>query len=216
MPSKVAFLSALLFFLIGPTLIPGAGVDVGWAQKKKVSVVGVVTEVKDKTWRDHRIGFGIANLISQELFKSGRFTVVEEKKEVLEQISEFTRRNWTNPENTPRGEKALSLARKLEVDLVAVGRVISYSHGRSRLAIGLFVKGQQKIVVNVEVGIIGKSLPKTLLAQGEGSSKFTSQGLVFELRKDVVLFDETTVGRATKAAVREAINRLLELLPPSI
>ncbi len=40
-------------------------------------------------------------------------------------------------------------------------------------------------------------------------------GLVFEPRKDIVLFDETTIGRITKAEIKRAVTRFLELPPSS-
>ena len=69
--------------------------------------------------------------------------------------------------------------------------------------------------MKVKVELWGRALPQQLVAGGEGSSRFSSRGLVFEPRKDVVFFDETTIGRITKAAVKRAVTRLLEL-PPSL
>ena len=86
-------------------------------QRKRVAVLGAVSQIKDKVWRGHRIGFGVANLIFQALFNAGRFIVIEEKAEVRKQTDEFTRRNWTAPENARTGEQAISLAKKLGVDL---------------------------------------------------------------------------------------------------
>ena len=69
--------------------------------------------------------------------------------------------------------------------------------------------------MKVKVELWGRALPQQLVAGGEGSSRFSSMGLVFEPRKDIVLFDETTIGRITKAEIKRAVTRFLELPPSS-
>ena len=49
---------------------------------------------------------------------------------------------------------------------------------------------------------MGENASTTVGRREEGSSRFSSRSLVFDLRKDVDLFDETTIGRTTTEAER--------------
>ena len=50
---------------------------------------------------------------------------------------------------------------------------------------------------------------KVISAPGRGTSSFKAKAVGFTIRRLKILFDETTVGRATKAALESAVKRLL-------
>lgn len=173
-----------------------------------LTVIGVKNGIKDPRWDNQLIGTGISMLVLQALYETGRFRPVEDRPEVLSEVDRLVKLQWAG-ENPPYQEAdAEKLAGELATDAVAWARTIKFSTKRRRGGIGGLL-GSAKTTVTVEVEVFVKEKGKPAVsAKGSGEACTDSLGVFFQIRKDQVYFDQTTVGKATQQAVYEAVKEM--------
>jgi hypothetical protein len=174
--------------------------------KKKLIVIGVTNEIELAEFQDQLIGYGLSNLLSQELFDSGHFSPVEDKPEIIERTKELIEKLWMGQtELTP--ENADEIAKNLNSDIVAYARIKKFSVSRNRGFAGPFSSAKVKITITIEVYLKkhGQIIKKST---GKGSATTDSLGVFFQIRKGEISFDKTTVGQATKKAIINAVKGL--------
>lgn len=101
-------LKNLCFFVLVLCFLFGMSVPYTWAENNEspISVAKrlVLVEMRDETespdWRNQLIALGIANLVTTELYKTGRYVPIEEKPEILQELQELQALSWLNKEAT--------------------------------------------------------------------------------------------------------------------
>lgn len=173
----------------------------------RLAVVEVVDTTGRKEWQDQLIAYGIADLVSNELYATGRYLHVEDEPEIISQINEMVVQSWMSgkpPEAMP--SDAGLLADKLKCEAFCRIKVLKFSTSRIR-TIGLVAAGTVTIELTVEITIEEKG-GKIFKAMGEGKGVTRNLGVFFSIRDNKIHFDETTVGQAVQQAVRDAVSRL--------
>jgi len=201
---KRAFFLVLLVLL----LVKFAGAQ----NKKTLLVIGVTNEIKDERWQDRRIGFGVASLIAESFFDSGKFTLIEEKEEIRDQLKNVREKLWMLSEEALQLQEALATAGQAGAEMMAYGRVVSFKTPTQRISVGPFHSREKITEIKVEVILRDLKSDNTFTEEGKGKAKTTSKSVIFEYRenRDEVNFDKTTVGEATKQAVVEAVNKIVK------
>lgn len=190
--------------------LPLAGQTVwGQASRPTLLVLGFENEVRGEIWTDARIGFGLRTLLGQLLYESGCFRPIEEKGEVLVKVKSIQSSLWAKSGTNSKGPPLSQLARGWKTDWTAYGTVLSAKRARSRSFISLFSTAKETVTVNLKASLVSADGRKVISAPGRGTSSFKAKAVGFTIRRLKILFDETTVGRATKAALESAVKRLL-------
>ncbi len=174
----------------------------------RLAVVEVTDTTGRKEWQDQLIAYGIADLVSNELYATGRYTHVEDEPEIISQINEMVAQSWMSgqsPELVSADDPAL-LSDRLKCEAICRIKVLQFSTSRIR-TIGLVAAGKVTVTLEVEVTIEEKG-GKTYKATGEGKGVTKNLGVFFNIRDNKIHFDETTVGQAVQQAVRDAVAKL--------
>jgi hypothetical protein len=175
--------------------------------KKKLIVIGVKNEIQRAEWQDQLIGYGVSNLLSQELFNTGHFSPVENNPEIIERTNDLIKNLWTGQTELYYPENADEIAKSLISDIVAYARLTNFSVSRKRGFAGPFSSSKTKVTIDIEVYLKeqGVGIKKST---GQGSAYTKSLGAFFRVRKGKIYFDKTTVGKATKKAIMNAAKGL--------
>lgn len=174
-----------------------------------VAVIGVRPAVTDPRLHDLRIGFGLASLVTEELYDSGRFRLSEIAPEVRGRLDRMAVDAWQRA--TLPSERDLDrVAREAGTDLVAFGEVVRFESPRSSLTIGPFSTQTNRLEVAVRICIRDAATAETWCEQGAGSASSSATAAAFEFRGDRVVFDQTSVGNAVAEAVDAAMKALLQ------
>lgn len=173
-----------------------------------LTVIGVKNEIKDPQWENQLIGTGISSLVLQALYETGRYRPIEDNPEILSEVDRMVALQWAGESPPVEEADAERLAGELKTDAVAWARTIRFSTSRRRGGIGgVFSGAKTTVTVDVEVFLKEKGRPQ-VSARGRGKSSTNSMGVFFQIRKDQVYFDQTTVGKATQEAVYEAVKEM--------
>lgn len=192
-------------------LLVASGLVLG-QEKKSLLVVGVTNAIKDETWQDRRIGFGLTNLIAESLFDSGLFLLLEEKDEIRESLRNIREKLWMLSEDAVQLQQAADTAIVAGAEVVAYGRVVSMKTPTTRVSMGPFHSREKTTEIKVEVFLRDLKSNTIYSADGAGKAKTKATSVIFEYREDraEVNFDKTTVGQATKEAVAAAVKKVLK------
>ncbi len=148
---------------------------------------------------ERNVGLGIHNMLVDRLYDSGRFRMVEDKQEV---VDDLVNRQWMAASGGVSKDSAVRHGQLLGARWVIYGEVYDFSsqpvtRKRSETRISLQIR-----LVNVETS-------EYIPASGAGAE--TRKGKIFRL--DQVEFARSTVGQATQLALEEAVPKLLRRFP---
>ncbi len=146
---------------------------------------------------ESNVGFGIHNILVNRLYDSGRFRLVEDKPEV---IDDLIHRQWVSSSGAVDPESAVRHGRILGARYVLYGEVYDFSTRRLR-------RKRWETRIAVQLRIVDVETTEYVPASGTGV--VLHQGKVFP-RKDLVAFARSTIGRAGETALKEAVAQLLE------
>ena len=173
-----------------------------------LAVIGVKNEIKDPNWENQLIGSGISHLVLQALYDTGRYVPIEDNPEIVAEVDRLIGLQWAGAAPRYGEADAARIAADLKTEAVAWARAISFSTSRRRSSFGGLVGGARTTVtVEVEIFVKEKDRP-VISARGKGKASTDSLGVFFQIRKDKVYFDQTTVGKATQEAVTAAVKEL--------
>ncbi|OHB26576.1 MAG: hypothetical protein A2X84_13165 [Desulfuromonadaceae bacterium GWC2_58_13] len=175
------------------------------AELMRLAVVGVTNQTDEAEFGKLLIAQGIANLVAQELYDTGRYVPVEDSPEITSRVEELLARAAAVPGDdvaeVPQGE--------LGADAVARVKIKKFSKSRMRGFMGPFTTAKVDIEIEVEVSVQElDQVPVVGMGVGTGATK--SRGVLFQVREDKVHFDQTSVGMATQEAVRQAVAGLMK------
>jgi hypothetical protein len=183
--------------------------SISYAAPKRLLVAEIVDNTGKKEWRNQLIALGIAGLLANELYESGRYAPVETDADALAMIREHLKDRWMHSQQEDLPEMPLSeeeLYKRADCDAIAKAVVKKFSTRRIS-SIGLFSASRTTVEVEVEITVKEKE-GQSLSASGKGTAETKSVGVLFQIRNDKVFFDETTVGQATRKAVHDAVAKL--------
>jgi curli biogenesis system outer membrane secretion channel CsgG len=177
-------------------------------EKRGLIVLGMSNEVSDPHWKDAKIGFGLQNIVSEAFYDTGRFAALEDNDEVRKKLRDISQKLWTGEIKSDPGAESDSIAHGIE--FLAYGRVYYYGTPQSSASFGVLHSQTTETVIRVEIVLQNRLTGQNLKAKGVGVAKTTANSVVFNYREDRVLFDETTVGKATREAVQDAVTQIMK------
>lgn len=176
-------------------------------------LAGIYNEVTDERWKDARIGFGASSILAQAFYESGLFIPVDDQEEIAAYRQETMSRMWSAPAGS---DFALVDKKRLEpfsIDAIAYARILSAKRPGSSFSMGVMRSRRQHTDIEVEVSLLDRSTEKAYRARTKARATVAARAALFEIRKGrdgEVLFDETTVGKATKEALEKAVEEIIK------
>ena len=184
----------------------------GTGQKPKIAVLEFTN---DTPFESVVIGSGVANTLVTALVKSKHYRVVE--RGMLGKVLEEQNLGMSGALDS---EKISEVGKVLGVDYIIVGSISEFGVKTSKTAIGYskdidakvgLSKGTARVTLDVRV--IDPVTAEIVSAEtGVGSHYSTNIGIAMEelsLLTGVVGFDETLIGKATRKAVFDIVNKFI-------
>ncbi|NOZ60943.1 MAG: hypothetical protein GXO74_04610 [Calditrichaeota bacterium] len=206
---NIAMLALLIVTFVVPLKIFGQDLA---RIKKRVAVF----EFEDKTdhryrwWSGQSVGQGMSDMLVTELVKTGKYKVIE--RGALDKLMKEQSLGMTGAV-TP--ESAAKAGKLLGVEIAIVGAVTEFGHSRGgtggrikNIRIGV---SKQAATVGIDVRLINVETGEILAAEHIRKEK-SKKGLSFGTPKfsfdNKNKFDESIVGKATRAAIEDIIKLL--------
>lgn len=180
-----------------------SGITAYAAEPGRVAIVSVSNETDEAEFNKLLIARGIAHLVAQELYDTGRFVPVEDNPEITRRIDELLALSATGRQ----ADDIAALKKQLRCDAIAHARVKRFSKSRMRGFMGPLSGSNVNIEMDVEV-TLQEGDRKPLNATGSAMATTKARGILFEVRNDKIHFDKTSVGQATRDAVRQAVQKM--------
>ncbi|MFP4477118.1 MAG: hypothetical protein ACLFOY_16275 [Desulfatibacillaceae bacterium] len=179
------------------------------AKPLKTLVVTCITdETGEDQWADLLIAHGMAGLIEQSLYDTGKYAPLETDPEIARRMRTLVDASW-RPADAAEREVHLARARELGADALVHGVVGGFKKSRSRSFAGPLSRSRVRIRVIVRLTLEERG-KGPVEAEGSGSAVTRQAGAFFRVRDDRIVFDDTTVGVAARKAVEDAVKQLME------
>jgi hypothetical protein len=166
--------------------------------------------MEDAALHDRHVAFGIANLLAEAFYETGKFRLVEEKRwrqhELIEDLVDLTRGS-AGPH--PLATELRSMGERLDIELLAFATINIPQSTAQKIRIGPLGSYQQRLRVITEVCLFVVSKQRTLCRVGEGTAQQDGLGVFYEFRDDRPDFEKNAMGRATKQGVTEAVRAVV-------
>ena len=175
------------------------------AELSRLAIVSVSNETDEPEFNNLLIAQGIASLVAQEFYDTGRFVPVEDNPEITRRIAELMTLSSS-------GKPAMDYAavrKQLGCEAVAYARVKRFSKSRIRSFMGPVSGSNVNIEMDVEV-TLQEGQRTALTSIGSSTATTKARGILFEVRNDKIHFDKTSVGLATQDAVRQAVKKMFD------
>lgn len=182
--------------------------------KKRVAVF----EFDDKTehswhwWTGQPVGQGMADMLTTELVKSGKYSVIE--RQAIEKIMQEQQLGQSGAV-TP--QSAAKVGQLLGVELAVIGSVTEFGYKKEDTGINLKKKGfgfgieSASASVGIDVRFVNTNTGEILAADNVRKEK-SKKGLSVDTRqvsfKDKNEFDESLVGKATREAIQDIMAKI--------
>lgn len=169
-------------------------------------MAGVRDETGEPVLNDMLIAYGVKNLVEEAFFETGRFIPLETNPEIRTEVERLAIQGW-RMSGKDFENQVMPQARRLPSDVYVTAVFKSFSRSRTRSFVGPFSSGQVRVTVAVEVTLERRGF-RPVSATGRGAGYTTQTAFIFEVDRNQIHFDRTSVGRAVQEAVKEAVNRL--------
>ncbi len=180
----------------------------------------VVFNFEDKTdhtwhwWGGQQVGHGMADMLTTALVKSGNYRVFERTE-----IDKVMQEQALGQSGVVTPESAAKAGKMLGAEIAVVGAVTEFGHKKQstggalkRIGVGAAVS-KQSATVGVDVRIVNISTGEILKADNV-RKEHAKSGLSLDTREgsfdNQAQFDESVVGKATRAAIEEIVKMLDE------
>ena len=172
-----------------------------------LEVIGVSHELSDKKWQDNRIGLGLKALLTQTLYETGKFRLLETDQSIEGKRSEIAAGLWAG---LYKHDDVPQIAQKSPSEFQAFARVIYFGRPRSGASFGVVHSSTQTTVIRIEVTMFRKGTSERWSAIGEGKSSTTASSVLFTFHQNRADFDQSNIGNAVKAAIEDAVEQLIK------
>jgi len=174
----------------------------------RLAVVGVSNSLEDDDWRDLRVGFGLQGMLTEALYETGFFQLIEEKQEIRARLGVTVEDFWSRARDLS-SEELGRIADMLDADVLAYGTVVEYATPESGLRLAVFSRQTNAVRIKVKVCLYEKASRELRCANGEGNAEFVGESVLFEFRDDGRLSTKSLIGEASKKGIDDALAKLL-------
>lgn len=184
----------------------GGGLILDEGRTSTVQVLGFENASAASEWDDPRIGLGLSALLADALYGSGRFRLVETDTALHARREQIMQGVWAG---LYRDDALATFATEFDADYVAWGRLLSFGVPRSGFSVGVVHHHATSSLLRVELVLQQRTNGQVWRATGEGRAATRSASVLLTPNNDQAPFDESTLGPALRAAVDEALRRML-------
>jgi len=174
----------------------------------KTAVIGVGNEVTDKAWKDLRIGFGLKGMLTEAIYDTGFFHLVEEKPAIRERLGIQEKDIWEGRIDFSEG-RLNEIAEALHADVIAYATIKSFKTPTSNTSVGVFSRTKFEARAEVTICIYDKDQGQSYCASGKGRTHHVADGLLVAFLDDGRLSTKSLIGKASKMAIDHALKKLL-------
>jgi len=209
-------ISLILLFVTGIFYISIFAQEAGQLKRLKKRVA--VFEFDDKTdhrwrwWTGQSVGRGMADMLTTELVKSGKYRVME--RQAIEAVMKEQQMGLSGAITS---ESAAKVGKLLGVELAILGAVTEFGYKKSqtggrlkKLGFGLGVQSASA-TVGIDIRFTDTSTGEILAAENVRKEK-SKKGLSVDTKelsfKNRNAFDESLVGKAAREAVQEIMKKI--------
>ena len=179
---------------------PHSGASRSDGQKLSVIVADATRapSLEGNEWDDLRVGMGIASMLAQALHDTGLFALRETTPEIRARLAQTWR---TSPCKT---------APVLDTswDYAASVRLERFFVKDRSIFLGFGGAGRRQTHIDVSVQLTDTSSGRSYETTGRGTAETGTSGVLFLYESGTVAFDETTIGKATREAIHDAVSRI--------
>lgn len=211
----------LSFLMLIVALVVFWSQDTTAQEKTKVGKKRIVVfNFEDKTdhtwhwWTGQPVGHGMADMVTTALVKSGRYRVFERQE-----IDRVLQEQALGQSGVVTPESAAKAGKMLGAEIALVGAVTEFGHKKQstggalkRIGVGAAVS-KQSATVGVDVRIVNIATGEILKAENVRKENSKS-GISVDTKEgnfdNQAQFDESVVGKATRAAIEEIVKMLDE------
>ena len=144
---------------------------------------------------ERNVGFGVHNMLVERLYDTGRFRMVEDKQEVIEDL---VNRQWMAASGGVSKDSAVRHGQLLGARYVIYGEVYEFSSQKVK-------KKVSETRVALQIRLVDVETSEYVPASGAGA--VSRKGRL--VPRDGVEFARSTIGLATEAALEKAVPVLL-------
>jgi len=175
--------------------------------KPTFCVLGVKNNLKNEKWKDLGIGFGICDLITQELYNSKMFTHIETNEDIKEQIKKSRIIFWKYGNRKTENKEKKD---PFKADIIFWGEITSFTVKKRKSFIGFASKYKTTVKVKITLHMIDKKNNIKLSSSAYGTAQKGAKAIFFEINNNKKLdFNSSMAGIATKQAVKKALQKIL-------
>lgn len=180
----------------------------GMDKPYRLAVVAVTNETDENVFSDLLIVQGMASLLTQDFYDSGLFVPVEENPEIKSRIKSMLA---VYSSTVPDLNMIVSQVQDMGCEALASAAITEMNKSRISGFAGIFSGARTTITIKIRVQI---RMPNGQIysGTGEGQGVTKAVGAFFQIRNDKIAFDKTTVGRAVKEAIGQAVDKVVEQL----
>ncbi len=207
---RLALLTLVLGCMLEAAMLPAAARQAPPPAADSLVVIGLTNEVKDPSWHDARVGMGLRNVLAELFFDTGRFVLLEDQPEIQQRLDALAEAAWALEAKKYDFRSEVDSVRTLASGYVAYGRVFYFGRPRSKVSLGPLHAHSRTVLIRVEVTLEEVKTGERIRARGEGKAKTVAKTAIFSFREEAVELDKTNVGTATRRALREAVEKVME------
>lgn len=210
MLKRLALLTLVLGCMLEAAMLPAVARQASPPAIDSLVVIGLTNEVKDASWRDARVGMGLRNVLAELFFDTGRFVLLEDQPEIQQRLGALAEAAWALEAKKYDFRSEVDSVRTLASGYVAYGRVFYFGRPRSKVSFGPIHAHSQTVLIRVEVTLEEVKTGERIRERGEGKAKTVAKTAIFSFREQAVELDKTNVGTATRRALHEAVEKVME------
>ncbi len=210
MLKRLALLTLVLGCMLEAAMLPAVARQASPPAIDSLVVIGLTNEVKDASWRDARVGMGLRNVLAELFFDTGRFVLLEDQPEIQQRLGALAEAAWALEAKKYDFRSEVDSVRTLASGYVAYGRVFYFGRPRSKVSFGPIHAHSRTVLIRVEVTLEEVKTGERIRERGEGKAKTVAKTAIFSFREQAVELDKTNVGTATRRALREAVEKVME------
>lgn len=152
---------------------------------------------------EKRIGWGLYNILIDQFYETNRFIFIEEKDAIRDRIMQ----NWALSQSGIAVEdQQIDESRGLALPQYLVyAEIFAFSVSTSEKIVGVAMEKVNTTNIGVQIRVVDVSSGEYIPSSGEGNASTTAKTVWIMTDQP---FDQSTVGIATKKAVRVAVSDL--------
>jgi curli biogenesis system outer membrane secretion channel CsgG len=198
-------IALLLFVLLGIQVIFSEN-----TAKSTCAVAGFVNEIDNDEWHDFRVGLGLNALLSQALYESGNFVMIEEKEFVKIHLDELRKKMWLDRKNEKMLDSAIGFINGAGAQFIVTGKVFYFGKPRTRAQVGPAHFASDEIEIKIEITLLNGANNKKITAVGTGKASTKAATALFTFHESGIDTEQSMIGTATREAIVSAVETVIK------